>query len=157
MKIKVLFRNILKLLAVLGAIIGSNSWFGRNASAVSRPIDTNPQAINTKVGNNSTNGRIVVSHANIETLQNFQDEVACAMGEALNDSKFSELLKKYGLLNKKALKIKCAININQIKNNQNLNIEPQLREALEALSTEEFEVVTCCACSDGFVCCPCSC
>ena len=79
------------------------------------------------------------------------------MGEALNDSKFSELLKKYGLTNKKAFTIKCAININQIKNNQNLNIKPQLREALEALSTEEFEVVTCCPCSDGAVSCPCSC
>ena len=94
-----------------------------------------------------------------ENLQQLQDEFASAMSEALNNSNLKELLEKYGLLDKNAMSIKLVVDTNYVNSSLNADTEPQVqfKSALGASSTNELDLVSCCACSDGGVCCPCTC
>lgn len=95
-----------------------------------------------------------------ENFKKLQEEFGAAMSETLENSKVTELLDKYGLVDKNAISIKLVVDANYVKSNENLTTEPQmqLKSALAASSINEIELMTCCYCpSTGGMCCPCSC
>ena len=94
-----------------------------------------------------------------ENLQQLQGEFASAIREALNDSKLMDLFEKYGLVDKNAVSIKFVVDTNYVNSSLNANTEPQIqfKSALGASSINELELTTCCLCSDGGFCCPCTC
>jgi hypothetical protein len=88
-------------------------------------------------------------------LKKFQDELAVAMEETLSGSELNLLLENYGLVDG-IVRIQCEIDTNKLKSSPNLDIRPELKNALEASSTHEFVTVMCCTkCLLG-ICCPCS-
>lgn len=86
-------------------------------------------------------------------LKKFQDEMASAMKETLKDSKVTDLLEKYGLIDG-MVKIHSVIDIKKIKSSQNLDMPSELKSDLEAVLTDNLEIMCCNSCR-GDVCCPC--
>ncbi|OKH43488.1 hypothetical protein NIES2101_30355 [Calothrix sp. HK-06] len=80
------------------------------------------------------------------TLQQLQKEVAFAMMETLNDSKFTDLLAKYSLLENGVVKIKCEINKNKIQSNQAQNMDLELKDALDQIPESQVLLLDCCMC-----------
>jgi aldehyde:ferredoxin oxidoreductase len=94
------------------------------------------------------------------TLQKLQNEIYLAMSETLNDSKLSDLLAKYGLLENGVVNIKLEINKNKIKSNQTPNIDSELKYALDEISETQISILGCCYCpllccrdGNGCTCC----
>lgn len=92
---------------------------------------------------NNPNNETTMTNA---TLQQLQKETAFAMMESLNDSKFSDLLAKYSLLENGVVKIKCEINKNKIQSNQAKNMDLELKDALDQIPESQVVLLDCCMC-----------
>jgi hypothetical protein len=84
-------------------------------------------------------------------LEKLQQEIASVMKETLDNSKVSDLLSQYGLLENGVVKIKLEINKNKIQSGQVQNIDSQLIEALNEIPENEFILLDCCHCPN--LCC----
>jgi hypothetical protein len=109
------------------------------------------------VNTNNLNEETKMTNAILEKLQ---QEIASAMKETLDNSKFSDLLAKYGLLEDGVVKIKLGINKNKILEGRTLGMDSQLIEALGEIPENEFVLLNCCICTSRLCCLPvglCSC
>ena len=80
--------------------------------------------------------------SNNVTLSQIKDELSMEMEKALNDSKLKDLLEKYGLQN--VVKFQLEVDNTKIKSSQNLKMGTQLKDELEAMSEDEFVMLSGC-------------
>lgn len=76
---------------------------------------------------------------NSEQLQKLQDEMNQEMQEILTDSKFGQLLEKYGILGDRVLKFQCLLDLNKLND---INKDEKTKEFLQVQQEQEIVLAT---------------
>ncbi len=71
-----------------------------------------------------------------QTLKQLQEEIQEEMKDILNNSKFSDLLEKYGISGQEILKIQCLLDLNQIQISD-ADDEPQANKFLQTFNDQK--------------------
>lgn len=83
-------------------------------------------------------------------LEKIKDKLSSELENALNDSKLIDMLKKYGLEN--VVTIQLEVDNSKIKSSQNLNMDIQIKNELEAMSEDKFVMINACPGLNGGRC-----
>jgi hypothetical protein len=100
---------------------------------------------------NSTEVHSEAKFMNSKKLEQLQEEIKQEMRDALNNSKLTDLLTSYGLINK-TVKFQCVLDMRKIQSSNTIK-DQELKESLQAIPGHEIVIMGCCLCPP--FCCNC--